>query len=358
MSHEAVAKELNIQLTPDQLTQFDVAGQTPQSLAGNTLGSDILVRGMSPSDVCDMYGGTQFDFEQLKMEFKQICPDFDEALSWGTKSRSLQFGAEMLYKVGPESRRVKKSEGDKSWKFRFVTKNDNNVIIGTVVVSTFKSNAAPNEQPSVKNRVLSLTMKQASLIATHTLCSMITCMVEHDKILLTPLAGAIFCKDDIPKLMHEMGIPISSQNKSSTICAIISSCQSGGQYLAHSKCHYAVCAALCATRNMKDRRVAMDIVRKILKQYMSNRKMFDINKFRQVCKYATGGIPAEFEPTKLFAEMEEIQKLTRNNIRDIESTSEVGPRYSSSTLRSSDAGSSMYGSAILPSTSGATPKHK
>lgn len=350
----AQAQELTkIKLDPNEVLAFEISGKTPDHMLTHATMSDCILKGITPEDATALYSGTVFDMKALIIEFSKLVPDMLEELTWDSLSISLEFACEMLYKVGPAARRVSKADGDKIWKYRVLTKNSKDKsVAGTLVISTFKVNPAPIKPPTFEDMRLILTIKQASLLATEVICKLTPLALERGVILTTPLSGAIFAREDIDKLCRELHPNPDKDYQSGVINGIIASAQSGGQYLRHSKAHIAICAALVSTRNLKERSVANSIVRKTFKQYMSHSKTFDKAKFDVFAKYATGGVPLDFTPEVLGERMEELQKLKRAQLKEIESQMSlmyIAPpvvEHSSKPSASKAAGA------------GAIPKHK
>lgn len=105
-----------------------------------------------------------------------------------------------------------------------------------------------------------LSVRQASILAMDTFNRLTTIAYQKDKklILLTPLAGAIFSKTDIPAIAAALtfGVP-------DTIAVINSSAQTGGHVLEESTLHCAIVCSLVATKNIKDEKVKVGIVSKL-----------------------------------------------------------------------------------------------
>lgn len=73
---------------------------------------------------------------------------------------------------------------------------------------------------------------------------------EHSILLISPLGGAIFSKDDVTKISDELEVlPWQAAQM------INSSTASGGQYIAQSSMAFAVVASLVATKNIKSEEV-------------------------------------------------------------------------------------------------------
>lgn len=80
-----------------------------------------LVSPIRTQEVEEVWAGQQFDFEKLKIGFKQMCRDFNNIpKSSNEKMYQFYFAMKMLFTVGPESKKVKKGNVDKTWKFSFL----------------------------------------------------------------------------------------------------------------------------------------------------------------------------------------------------------------------------------------------
>lgn len=315
---------------------FDISGVEPENIKNHFKSSDYVMLGITPKEVSALFGGVPFDFLDLEAQFQSACGDYKTVLGWTTKSYALDFACRVAYSIGPESRQVKKPGSDRRWKFRFCTVDKDGLLsVNVVFVCTFKNTELPNVQPKFEHNKLVLTLKQASLLALTTLAQIIPLCVENESLIMTPLAGAIFSKSDITKIAEEIfgKAKPDNTNISDVLKGILQSCQSGGQYLAHSKCHIAVVAALCATRNMKDKKLRMSIIGKTYKQYVSAGKVFEKPRFAVYCKYATGGIPAEFSPDKLIDYYESVSGVNYKMQVDLAKTTFT----SASTSKSGNA---------------------
>ena len=118
------------------------------------------------------------------------------------------------------------------------------------------------------------------MLALHVLERIIDFYVpDNDTVLFTPLAGAIWTQEIFKHLEKAKAVRLMK--------CLNSSSQSGGQYLETSNCAAAVIAALVATRNMADRKVAESIVFKTAKQYIQKSKEFNQAVFDDYCVHAT-----------------------------------------------------------------------
>lgn len=174
-----------------------------------------------------------------------------------------------------------------------------------VHIVTFKNEGRIFTQESGAKAMV-MTVRQAGLLACRTFSRLVKlAMKETNPILLmTPLAGACFSKDDMQmqRMTEELNTELTE-----VLIIINESCQSGGHYLDNSDGSVAACAAISATRGLKDEDVKRSIVTKIVKQYFSRGKELDAIKLSIVSKYATGGIPSEFSYDNLLSAFKSAQ---------------------------------------------------
>lgn len=294
---------------------FEISGRDPNEIKSHSLGFDGLLLGITTSELSERYGGIQFDFKDLETEFTKACRDYPHSIFQGTRSKALEFAAVMMYNVGPETRAVKKPGTDKRWKFRIIMEETADVpekgkiICNTIYVSTFKNSEPPKLQPKFNKNQILLTVKQASLLALKVLSRVVGLCLETNHVIMTPLAGAIFSKNDLQKIVDESKAIIPTITLEGVIVGIIQSCQSGGQYLENSRAHIAVAAAVCATQNMKDDLLRKQIIGKTFKQYISSGKEFNKRLYNVYLRYSTGGIPQEYMPDRLIAEYNAMHRI-------------------------------------------------
>lgn len=129
------------------------------------------------------------------------------------------------------------------------TDQNGKLEVKVAFVSTFKEDSN-NYKPEADGSKIVLTVKHASLLAIDTLnrLNRISLNMTNPIPLLTPLAGAIFSKDDIRKVANVLG-----KDTETTINMINASCQSGGQHLPMSSMAIAAIASIVRTRNLKDK---------------------------------------------------------------------------------------------------------
>lgn len=272
-------------MTTEKTTDFSVPGAKPNDLINHLLARQYTITGITASDFVKQHGGQAIDLPELQKQFKLHCLDYMEEIG-DAPSRALSFCSKIIYEIGPDSRKVRKGSGDKTWKFVFINKNVNHAVF----VSTYKEDA--NEfQVTHKPTHLTLTLKQAALIAHETFARVVTAaaLADGKQILLTPLAGACFSRDDVPLIANEL-----EESLTDVLNKINQSTQSGGQLLKYGDVDFAICASISATRNLKDESVKKSIVTKTIKQYIACKKMPNKQRISIIAKYATGGIPAEY----------------------------------------------------------------
>ncbi|UPT53728.1 MAG: nucleocapsid protein [Bactrocera latifrons orthophasmavirus] len=303
---------------------IETAGTDPETLTRMITGKDYVMKGITPEDLCNLYGGQTFHLNQAVAEFSKICTDVTGNPTWTQSYKSLDFASKILFEVGPESRRVKKETGDKKWKFRFVAKGVGNKLEGgCVFVATYKNSTPPAIQPEVKGNKLVLTLKQASLISLSILIPVIGLAYTKGHVILTPLSGAIFSKSDISEITKVMFNTVTPENTAFTINALNTSCQSGGQYIGTSSTTIAVLAAISATKNLKDKSLRTSIVAKTFKQFNNStdcQLKFDAEKFILLAKFAIGGMPSEYHPDLLIAQYDDSIRMNFKTAKSLAST--------------------------------------
>nr|QPL15356.1 nucleoprotein [Hymenopteran phasma-related virus OKIAV234] len=278
---------------------FSVSGSKPQALMAHAVAKEYEVIGYSSRDFLDKHTGLEFDLGELKRAFKVHCPDYMEPIVADVKSKAIEFCSKVIYEVGPESRKVKKGTGDKVWKFIFKNPTGDSYVF----IATYKQENAEFRPESTKNTMI-LSLKQAALIVHDTLARLVELGCMNDKTLLTPLAGACFCKEDLKELCAEL-----KMERAMLITSINQSTQGGGHYLTHSDIDIAICAGFAATKNVKDENLKKSIIVKLIKQYMTQGKIPNKDRIRIISKYATGGVPAEFS----FENMSELINSEQRN---------------------------------------------
>ncbi|CAH0562772.1 unnamed protein product [Brassicogethes aeneus] len=316
VSQDDVAKAYNLNVN-DYNSSLEVSGITPLQLNEHSQKATYQMIGMTPKDFITDHGAIELDFKELQRKFKSYCQDYMETISVDTKSLAVDFCAKVVYYVGPESRSVKKTTGDKYWRFKFPYTidglTDKTKISKVVFVATYKSEKTEVQDSTEANKLI-LTVKQASLLAMDTFdrLAVLALGTSVPKTLFTTLSGAIFSKNDLCSMSKELTIQFNKDYTEATVLTMINnSCQSNGHHLDNSNAAIALVAACVATRNIKDDKVKFSIISKIGKQYVKKGKNFNEVTFDIFAKYATGGVPSNMEPKKLIARLEEVQISTR-----------------------------------------------
>lgn len=295
-------------LPAEGITELNATGMTIEQIRGHESGQEYFILGITAEEVGTRHAGVQFDFSDLEAEFKKVVTDYGDAVNKTTKSYALEFAVKVIYEVGPASRQVKKGTTDKKWKFRFLKREGPNAVFTTVYIASFKNAVPPLAKPVVSQNTLLLTMKQASLLAQSTFADAIKLCITEDLVLMTPLCGAIFSKNNLEELSELIHPAADGDRRGLTLVTLSQSCQSGGHYLRESVCAVAVVAAVCATRNMTDSKVRDQIITKTYKQYVASGKPFDAGLYESLCKFATGGVPAEHSAKRLIDRYEAVQR--------------------------------------------------
>lgn len=151
-----------------------------------------------------------------------------------------------------------------------------------------------------------VSVKDACLLAMDTFNKLAKHAYSRDPkiILLTPLAGAVFAKSDIPELASALELSVPD-----TLAVINSSAQTGGHWLNESTMDCAIACCLVAIKGIKDEKIRTSIFRKIVKQYIAKGKKFTDIKFGIYDRFARGGVPAELTYSKLLEAFESAQKV-------------------------------------------------
>ena len=258
-------------------TTHNLFASPPGNLIKHAQAEVYNIVGMTPDKFTKTFTGQAFDYNEAKKQFKMHCMDYMDALAMDTKSFAVEFAAKMIYLVGPELRKVKPGQVDKTWRFVFTyEKNQQFVFVSTYKTQTYN--------PSNNDTQMVISVKQASLLAMETLVRICSLAAKDNCHILTPLAGAIFSRDDMEEIASIFGV---EPNEAAII--INSSCQSGGQYLPQSNGSAAIVAAFAATRNLKDDNLKRSIVTKITKQYLRAQKSIDKVVIMQLAYFVTGG---------------------------------------------------------------------
>lgn len=298
-SIEAVRDALNLPQTTDFSTLTDIKGLTPNEIMGNAKAREYTILGITPAQFMKEHGGDLFDYEQLKVDFKKICTDYENDLDMDEKSRAVQFCSKMIYTVGPESRSVKQKMGDKTWIFKFPYNTDDGLVVKAAFVCTFKNEGAKYDLTVNNASRMVLSVRHASLLAIEVMNKITDLCVAliPPTVMLTPLCGAIFSRNDIPKMVTALNLSVSE-----VVRMLNSSCQSGGHYLKDSELAVAALASIVATSKLaakgkNDERT--QIITKVIKQYLNHKKAYTASIFTALSRYATGGVPTDLEPSKL-----------------------------------------------------------
>ncbi|XP_016965089.1 uncharacterized protein LOC108034661 [Drosophila biarmipes] len=223
----------------------------------------------------------EFDFKILCETFAEICPDFRDVPALGTgavKMESLDFANRVIFELGPTMRQLKQSGRDQMWRLVF---NGG----GSVYIYTYTFQKPIAGQPRLGGGKLYLTLKQAGLLAIKKLCALLPEYHNpRDKILLTPLARAVFEPPNIQKIASGLTNLLGRRvDCSDVVRAVISSCQSDGFHLEHSESHVALVAVGATTRDSAERK---KLRRKTLKQYSNHGKAFDLNQYKLYTRFS------------------------------------------------------------------------
>lgn len=289
-------------VSESDLESIEVKIAAPKDLITHEM-TDIYIKQRTVNDFISLQTTSVFDFNSLVDSFVKVCPDFNDTINLKNGYYCVEFCRKILYEIGPESRAVKQTvKKDKAWRFKFFGKNsDGTLCLNTATICTFKSSDPPSSVNKYVNNNVTMSVKHAGLLALCTLEKVIHVYIVHDPsiTIFTPLAGAIWS--------HDIFENTTSAHKAHIMCCLNSSSQSGGHYLPSGDCATAVIAALVATRNMSDKKVAESIVLKTAKQYIHRGKQFDEKIFDDYCMFATGGVPTSLNVKNLLQRMDDLK---------------------------------------------------
>lgn len=342
---------------------YDMQARTIATMASHPCAKDYNMYLNTCEAVSKEYNSAGLDADKLCREMSYINPDFMLEPGWEVGHQALNFMAKIIFEVGPETRSVKVGSGtDKSYRFRFVreysvadigkvaakagarnlpnqaagpssmpnagdvvasykakikehaVENGENgtVVNGMVIVKTYKNTIAPQAEPTVKNGVLVLTIKQASFLALYKFKEFIRVCVARDTTILTPLCGAIFSRDDIDDMLEDPEIKACIPDRADLLIALNLSAQNGGQFIEGSRTDIAGVCAIMGTVNV-EKKLRMQIISKTAKQFLGKNRPMDKKVFNAIGKYAAGGLPAEWQAEILVQELE-TAKITYRQI--------------------------------------------
>lgn len=278
-----VPHKIGPKLTEEATVTYNASGNTPKELIDHITDKHWVLAGMTAREFSDAHSGTQFNFAELRKEMIKIMPDMEQPFNPDDRLFCIEFASLVLFTIGPATRSVKQGARDKTWGITVPAPDGKSV--NTIFVCTYKAKPPVVAQPRLVDNKICLTIKQASLIAILILNKLTDAVCDDKKILLTPLAGAIFSKDDIVKISQATGKTLKQ-----TISIINSSAQSGGFYLSRSEAAVAAVCAVVATQNA-DSKIASTIITKTVKQYIHNHKQLVLSDYDTYCQFATGGVP-------------------------------------------------------------------
>nr|WCJ14327.1 MAG: nucleocapsid [Aedes japonicus bunyavirus 2] len=316
---------------------------TAQRICNTNLAFDCVAQFVKMEDLALDIGGARLDAGALIAEVAKIFPSAVDDFKWESGYKALDFMRKVLYLIGPDTRNVKKGrDADKNWRIRnyetvtplqheavklvdFAGISDPNLpneqkeelnrayaneIIkfwskikvdegsrtnGMVIISTYKNGDAPTSQPKLEpGNVLLLTVKQATIVSMFILNKFTTVACDKGHDILTPLAGAIFSRDSISKMMNNDVIKKEFVKKCALIDAINKSAQNGGQFLPGSRADIAAACVVVGTSGVKKPEERKMIVQRTIKQFLNQKRPARKDIFNAVAAYATGGVPEEW----------------------------------------------------------------
>ncbi|KAH8286898.1 hypothetical protein KR018_007715 [Drosophila ironensis] len=219
-----------------------------------------------------------FNFESLKKTFAALCPDFREEPSYEEATISRRFAEMVIFTYSKEAKAAKAQHRDVSWTMQLKVTNDKGAAVKSEVkVQTHFVREPPQHQPFILRGHLLLSFKQASLLAVEKYCQLVPHQVRRGEIILTPLAGALFNKENLPSLAKAVQEPLAD-----VVVAVIASCQTDGFYLEHSRCHIALLALI---RTVADLKMRASLVKKTIKMYNLQGKQLQLDKLQEWSRF-------------------------------------------------------------------------
>lgn len=313
-----VLTALTLTDNPNAKNAYEISGGTPAALVANMVEKEYVMCGITVQEFIDTHGAPDFNLTELQNDFTTICTDYKEPLTANAKSKAVEFCSKVIYEIGPASRKGDKKQ-DKLWKLRFPEKSADgtSIVVRCAFIATYRFGTYKKDY---ENGVrICLTVKQAGLLAMNIFDKLAKYAIAlPDPIcLLTPLAGAVFSKDEIPKIAD--GLKLTTE---STIIIINNSCQSGGQHLENSSIACAIVSCISATRNIKEESTTRQIIGKTIKQYLAANKVFNESAFMVYAMYAQAGVPSHMNVESLIRTFTQMQDPSKRSLIKAQKESE------------------------------------
>ncbi|QHA33848.1 putative glycoprotein 1 [Coredo virus] len=340
---------------------------TAARLCASTLKLDMVAQFVDPEQVAREIAGTRLNVPELIAEATKICPDIIEPIAWNKGYYSLDVMRRILYMIGPETRSVKVGrDNDKRWNLRVPTNlspdtlktlaktdfmaisgqpmnratkhlnnqriikevlthvrarpnkaNDGYIVNGMFTISTYKNSTAPVAQPQVVDGVLLLTIKQASIIALYILSNFTKLALTKEYTILTPLAGAIFPRASLEKMMEDPVIASKFQDKWELLDCINKSAQNGGQFLDGSRTDVAAVCVLVGTSSLEKEDERKKICHRTIKQFLNHDRPAEKDMFKAMVVYATQGVPSDWTFEVLINDFKTVKTTIESDRRAI-----------------------------------------
>jgi len=258
------ARAAQVQMTADALRSkmtesLPMIASGIPTLQNHSVKEDYVMTALSPEDFAKEATTAPLDFNKLKDDFTVICTDYKDNKTFEGKYLAVDFCKKMLYEVGPKSREVRRRQGvpDNTYRFNFLYNVAGAVQNKVAIVSTFKN--VSYVPVSANSERMVLTIKEASLLALHTLSEIQDVIYAKTGTgIFTPLCGAVFNYDAVP-IIQKGGKFGNVPN----ICKVLTeSCQSGGAVLENSNYAVALAAVLVTTAGVKDEKIRKSIIMK------------------------------------------------------------------------------------------------
>lgn len=230
--------------------------------------------GVTPSNFLTKHFG-YIDYKTLCSNFSLHCDDFDGDLTNIETNKAMEFCYKILFDVYPRFKLVKKTGRDLKCRFKFMVGD----VAHTVFVGTYKyTKLTPNDRFTATT--MSMTLKEAGLIAITTFFKMIPILLSKDVMLMILFCKAAFSKEKIVDMAAEWGVTLEE-----ALIVVNASSLPGGQYLSESDGTIAALAVYTTTRSMENAAIRERICNETIKEYLDKGKKVDMSLFKKLAKY-------------------------------------------------------------------------
>jgi len=229
-----------------------------------------------------------FNIGSMLHQAATIIPDFLREFIWGENNQAMILSGKILYEYIPEmpSAMRLKNPAEHSWKTDSF--DERGQYVGSIWISPVQTPDALYQQPVVRNNILHLNIRQASLLALQYMATYIPVALDHNVTLLTPKATSVFKLTDVDKIASFLNVSFPA-----AVVMINHSCYPDSFYLSHGNCTIAVYAFVKTARFDRSPSHYSYITNTIVRPYATRLKFFDEYLFLQLSRRLSGGLPQE-----------------------------------------------------------------